>query len=50
MIIEGEPCTMNINLDQIKNWNFEYKKKIYRLDIKEILRLLELVKDDSKLD
>jgi len=38
--------TIKVYLDQIKNWEFEYKGKIYKLNVKEVLRLLELVKGE----
>jgi len=31
--------TIRFDLDQIKHWEFSYKKKIYKLNVEEVLRL-----------
>ena len=38
---------ITVNLDQFQSWEFNYNNKIYKLNIKEILRLLKLIKGDK---
>jgi len=40
--------TIRIDLDTLKNWEFSHKGKIYKLNVKELLRLLKLVKHETR--
>jgi len=39
--------TVIVHLDQLKDWEFKYKGKIYKLNVEELLRLLKLIKNEN---
>ena len=43
-INEETSHTVSIDLDTLKHWEFCYKEKIYKLNVEEVLRLLQIVK------
>jgi len=42
---QSELNTIIFDLDQLKHWIFQYKGKKYKLNVKELLKLLELIKN-----
>ena len=44
MEIQQEPNTCFVDLDVLQHWEFKYGKKTYKLNVKELLRLLKEIK------
>jgi len=45
--IKQEPECISFDLDRIKEWQFHYKEKTYKLNVEEVLKLFELIKEGA---